>query len=132
MIAIRLIAFFSLVALAACNSTTTTNTSNAPSQLAFAQNLQPFLFQQEAFPSGTSFQLIEVTEGNYGVWTSNIESTGILLINVPIRLGMRLDSNLCSDGYTIREDTVSVGVSEFLNWPAKFRAPIGICFKRSG
>lgn len=132
MIIFRHTALFALIALAGCNGTTTANTSSAPSQLEFAQNLQPFQFQQEAFPSGTSFQIIEVTEGNFGVWTSNIESTGILLINVPIRLGMRLDPNLCSDGYTIREDTVSVGVSEILNWPAKFRAPTGICFKRSG
>ena len=128
----RLTALFALITLAGCNSTTTANTSTAPQQLAFAQNLQPFLFEREAFPSGTSFQIIEVTEGNFGVWTSNIESTGILLINVPIRLGMRLDSNLCSDGYHIREDTVSVGVLEFLNWPAKHRAPKGICFKRTG
>jgi hypothetical protein len=90
----RLTALFALITLAGCNSTTTANTSSTPQQLAFAQNLQPFLFEREAFPSGTSFQIIEVTEGNFGVWTSNVESTGILLINVPIRLGMRLDSNL--------------------------------------
>ena len=128
----RLTALFALIGLTGCDTTTTPNTSSAPSQLEFAKNLQPFLFQQEAFPSGTSFQLIEVTGGNYGVWTSNIESTGILLINVPIRLGMRLDSNLCSDGYTIREDTTSNGVMELRDWPAKFRPPTGICFKRSG
>jgi hypothetical protein len=137
-----------VLGLSACQTSSLPSEDSQPTDseasipLMFASNNAPFMFADTAFPTGTSFQLIdrrsvntrrsqvEIESTPYLVWIS-AESSAVpyLMTNVNTKLGMGLDENLCTTEFFFQENAFGAAAPG-RPYHRRLTPPENLCFTR--